>query len=64
VVELAYPAGLPDIRKEAITSRPLLLSAVSRSAKHAGQTQIYPTPMHAAQQKMEQKGQMEHNVLL
>jgi len=45
--------AFPEIRKEAITSRPLLLSAIGRSTKHAGQTQIYLTPMHAAQKKVE-----------
>ncbi|WP_226857383.1 hypothetical protein [Acidithiobacillus concretivorus] len=45
--------AFPDIRKEAITSRPLLLSAIGRSTKHAGQTQIYLTPMHAAHNKVE-----------
>ncbi|WP_414039217.1 transposase [Acidithiobacillus sp. M4-SHS-6] len=45
--------AFPEMRKEAITSRPLLLSAIGRSTKHAGQTQLYLTPMHAAQQKVE-----------
>ncbi|MHB1582024.1 MAG: hypothetical protein ACYCQM_10260, partial [Acidithiobacillus sp.] len=34
-------------------ARPLLLSAIGRSTKHAGQTQLYLTPMHAAQKKVE-----------
>jgi len=33
---------------EAITSRALLLAAVGRATKHAGQTTLYLTPMHAA----------------
>ena len=44
--------AFPEIRKEAITSRPLLLSAIGRSTKHAGQTHLYLTPMHAAQKKV------------
>ncbi|CDQ11727.1 transposase (fragment) [Acidithiobacillus ferrivorans] len=45
--------AFPESRREAITSRPLLLSAIGRSTKHAGQTQLYLTPMHAAQKKVE-----------
>ena len=45
--------AFPESRREAITSRPLLLSAIGRSMKHAGQTQLYLTPMHAAQKKVE-----------
>ena len=33
---------------EAITSRALLRAAVGRATKHAGQTTLYLTPMHAA----------------
>jgi hypothetical protein len=33
---------------EAITSRPLLLAGVGRAVKHAGQTTLYLTAMHAA----------------
>jgi hypothetical protein len=41
---LAYPKA----RLEAITSRPLLLAAVGRTVKHAGQSRLYLTPLHAA----------------
>jgi Transposase DDE domain group 1 len=41
-------AANPDARMEAITSRPLLLATVGRKVKHAGQTMLYLTPMHAA----------------
>lgn len=37
----------PEARLEAITSRPLLLSAVARQTSHAGQKLIRVTPMHA-----------------
>jgi hypothetical protein len=46
---LAYP----ESRREAITSRPLLLAGIGRSIKHAGQTFLYLTPIHAAQEKLE-----------
>ena len=36
----------PQARMEAITSRPLLLSAVGTAANHAGQTTLYLTPLH------------------
>lgn len=39
----AHPGG----RLEAVTSRPLLLAAVGTAARHAGQTQLYLTPLHA-----------------
>lgn len=41
-------AAKPDARMEAITSRPLLLAGVGRAVKHAGQTTLYLTAMHAA----------------
>lgn len=41
-------AAKPEARMEAITSRVLLLAAVGRATKHAGQTTLYLTPMHAA----------------
>ena len=41
-------AAKPDARMEAITSRALLLAGVGRAVKHAGQTTLYLTPMHAA----------------
>jgi hypothetical protein len=41
-------AAKPKARMEAITSRALLLAAVGRATKHAGQTTLYLTPMHAA----------------
>ena len=37
---------------EAITSRPLLLAAVGRAVKHAGQTFLHLTPMHAAKENL------------
>jgi hypothetical protein len=40
-------AGHPGARLEAVTSRPLLLAAVGKATSHAGQTQLYLTPMHA-----------------
>jgi len=40
-------AAHPEGRLEAVTSRPLLLAAVGRSASHAGSTQLYLTPLHA-----------------
>lgn len=39
-------AAHPGARLEAITSRPLLLAAVGKAASHAGQTQLYLTPLH------------------
>jgi hypothetical protein len=36
----------PQARLEAITSRPLLLSAVARRTSHAGQQRVTITPMH------------------
>jgi hypothetical protein len=41
-------AAKPEARMEAITSRALLLASVGRATKHAGQTTLYLTPMHAA----------------
>ena len=40
-------AAKPDARMEAITSRPLLLAGVARMTKHAGQTILHLTPLHA-----------------
>lgn len=37
---------------EAITSRALLLTSLGRAVKHAGQTTLYLTPMHAAKDKL------------
>lgn len=37
----------PDRRREAITSRPLLLHAVARQSRHGGQTRITVSSMHA-----------------
>ena len=39
-------AAHPGARLEAVTSRPLLLAAVGKAANHAGQTQLYLTPLH------------------
>jgi Transposase DDE domain group 1 len=41
-------AAKPQARMEAITSRALLLAAVGRATKHAGQTTLYLTTMHAS----------------
>jgi hypothetical protein len=43
-------AAHPGARLEAVTSRPLLLAAVGKAASHAGQTQLYLTPLHAKTQ--------------
>lgn len=45
-VRLAHP----QVRLEAITSRPLLLSGIGRLTSHAGQAQLSITPMHAQAQ--------------
>src|SRR6516225_4638351 len=45
-------AAHPEGRLEAVTSRPLLLAAVGRSASHAGSTQLYLTPLHAMTQQI------------
>ena len=45
-------AAQPGARMEAITSRALLLAGVGRAVKHAGQTTLYLTPMHAAARKL------------
>jgi hypothetical protein len=40
-------AANPDARREALTSRPLLLCAVGRVTKTAGRVELHLTPMHA-----------------
>jgi hypothetical protein len=40
-------AADPQARREALTSRPLLLAAVGRATNSANQTTLYLTPMHA-----------------
>ena len=40
-------AANPQARREALTSRPLLLAAVGRATSSGGQTTLYLTPMHA-----------------
>ena len=40
-------AANPQARREALTSRPLLLAAVGRAASGGNQTTLYLTPMHA-----------------
>ena len=40
-------AANPSARREALTSRRLLLAAVGRAVSHAGQTMPYLTPKHA-----------------
>ena len=45
-------AAKPEARMEAITSRALLLAAVGRTTKHAGQTTLYLTTMHAARKTL------------
>ena len=37
----------PDHHREVITSRPLLLHAVARQSRHAGQTRLTVSSMHA-----------------
>ena len=44
----------PSLRREAITSRPLLLHAVARQTTHAGQTVVQVTPLHAEEPKIRQ----------
>ena len=41
-------AAQPTARREAITSRPLLLNAVGRKTEHAGQTSLIFTSLHVA----------------
>ncbi|MBH2020809.1 MAG: transposase [Burkholderiales bacterium] len=45
-------AARPGARMEAITSRALLLAGVGRAVRHAGQTTLHLTPMHAAVDKL------------
>ena len=40
-------AANPGARREALTSRPLLLAAVGRATSHADRTTLHLTPMHA-----------------
>ena len=40
-------AANPQARRQALTSRPLLLAAVGRAASSGNQTTLYLTPMHA-----------------
>ena len=40
-------AANPNARREALTSRPLLLAAVGRATSHADQTTLHLTPVHA-----------------
>jgi hypothetical protein len=40
-------AANPNARREALTSRPLLLAAVGRATSHSQRTTLYLTPMHA-----------------
>ncbi len=49
-VRLANPAA----RREAITSRPWLMSSIGRRTEHAGQTTITLTGMHARAAKAQQ----------
>jgi len=42
----------PGVRREAITSRPLLLHAVARQTTHAGQAVVTVTPLHAEEPKI------------
>ena len=41
----------PDHHREAITTRPLLLSAIARQTRHAGQTTLTISSTHAARDK-------------
>ena len=47
LVESVCPPGQPEARREAITSRPWLMSSVGRRTEHAGQTTITLTGLHA-----------------
>ncbi len=40
-------AANPQARREALTSQPLLLTAVGRATSSGNQTALYLTPMHA-----------------
>jgi hypothetical protein len=40
-------AASPQARREALTSRPLLLAAVGRTTHSGGRTELHLTPMHA-----------------
>ncbi len=40
-------AANPQSRREALTSRPLLLAAVGRATHSGGRTELHLTPMHA-----------------
>ena len=42
-----YPLPNPQARREAITSRPWLMSSIGRKTEHAGQTTITLTGLHA-----------------
>jgi len=44
----------PGVRREAITSRPLLLHAVARHSTHAGQRVVSVTPLHAEAPRIRQ----------
>lgn len=48
----------PSKRREAITSRPLLLEAVGRQTTHAGQTTLVVTPPHGEASKIQ--GMLTH----
>jgi hypothetical protein len=56
-------AAHPEARLEAVTSRPLLLAAVGRILKHAGQTFLTLTPIHAATSLMKSMIRNISNVL-
>ena len=45
----------PMIGREAITSRPLLLTGVARASKHAGSTTLFLNSSHAQTQKIRKK---------
>lgn len=45
-------AAKPGARMEALTSRPLLLAGVARAVRHAGQTTLHLTPMHASREAL------------
>lgn len=46
--------AIPEKHAEAITSRPLLLSAVAKQTKHAGQTTLSITSLHGQAAKVQQ----------
>jgi hypothetical protein len=53
----------PDTRLEAITSRPLLLTAIARLVRHAGQTKIKIASPHGKKKKAKSLLSQAHQTL-